>query len=377
MKLLDKKLSIQGVILLIVTLILFMIGVIMVFNASSADAIDKNQLGRSHYALIRQLFNFVIGLIICFAFWKIGYRELIKMSPLLMVLLSLCLLLVFVPGVGRCVNGARRWIVIGNFVGQPSEFAKIVLPLFFIQKVVDQNCSSKELLKIFFVICIPIFLVLIEPSNGITAMLAATFLVLLFLSKVSYKWWLWPILAFSLMGGVAVIKVPYIQARIQSYLHPERDLLGKGHQPFQSKIATGSGGVFGKGLGASMQKLSYLPEAQNDYIAAIYAEELGYVGILILIVLYMILGFLGFSIALAALNPKGAILAATITFSTCLQAFLNLAVVSGLLPSTGLNLPFFSQGGSSLLANMVAMTILLHIDHEAEEQKLILCPKKL
>ena len=361
----DKKLSWQAFALLIVVPIIFMLGVVMVFNASSADAIDRSLFHRSHYALIRQLFNFVVGLIICFGFWKIGYEELIKMSPQLMILITFSLLLVFVPGVGRCVNGARRWVVIGSFVGQPSEFVKIVVPLYFIYKVVDKQKSAKELFKAFALICIPIFLVLIEPSNGITAMLAATFITLLFLSRVSYKWWLWPILAFGIMGAVAVTKVPYVQARIQSYLHPEKDLLGKGHQPFQSKIATGSGGVFGKGLGKSMQKLSYLPEAQNDYIAAIFAEELGFVGIFFLILLYMFIGFLGFSIALKTSSKKASILASTLTFSLCLQAFLNLAVVSGLLPSTGLNLPFFSQGGSSLLANMIVMTVLLNIDYKS------------
>ena len=360
----DKKLSWQAFALLIVIPVIFMLGATMVFNASSADAIDRSLFHRSHYALIRQLFNFVVGLIVCYGFWKIGYEELIKMSPQLMVLITLSLLLVFVPGIGRCVNGARRWVVIGSFVGQPSEFVKIVVPLYFLYKVVDRERSSKELLKAFALICIPVLLVLIEPSNGITAMLAATFIALLFLSRVSYKWWLWPILAFAIMGGIAVIKVPYVQARIQSYLHPERDLLGKGHQPFQSKIATGSGGFLGKGLGKSMQKLSYLPEAQNDYIAAIFAEELGFIGIFFLILLYMFIGFLGFSIALRASSKKAAILASTITFSLCLQAFLNLAVVSGLLPSTGLNLPFFSQGGSSLLANMIAITLLLNIDYK-------------
>jgi cell division protein FtsW len=286
------------------------------------------------------------------------------------------LFFVFVPGIGVRVNGARRWIVIGNFVGQPSEFVKIVMPLFYIQRVVTHQLGSVQLLKIFGVILIPIFLVLIEPSNGITMTLGASFIVLLFLSRVSYRWWLWPILVFSMMGTIAVIKVPYVRGRIQSYLHPEQDLLGKGHQPFQSKIAAGSGGLLGKGLGKSLQKHNYLPEAQNDYIAAIFAEEQGFLGMCLLIFLYMFIGFLGFSIALKTREPKGAILAASLTFSFCLQAFLNLAVVSGLLPSTGLNLPFFSQGGSSLLANMIAVTLLLNIIKNSPAEQKILWRKK-
>ena len=365
----EKKISWQSFSLLAVASIIFMLGIIMVFNASSATALEQHVFHKRHYAMVRQLFNLIVGLIVCYGFWKIGYYELLKLSPILLVLISISLLLVFVPGIGRCVNGSRRWIVIGSFVGQPSEFVKIVMPLYFIHHIVGKDKSARELLKIFTIICVPIVLVLIEPSNGITAMLAATFITLLFLSRVSYKWWLWPILAFVIMGTVAVIKVPYVQARIQSYLHPERDLLGKGHQPFQSKVAMGSGGVLGKGLGRSMQKLSYLPEAQNDYIAAIFAEEAGFIGIIILIALYMLIGFLGFSIALQASTAKGAVLAASITFSMCLQAFLNLAVVSGLLPSTGLNLPLFSQGGSSLLANMIAICLLLNISYHTSKNR--------
>ena len=198
---------------------------------------------------------------------------------------------------------------------------------------------------------------MIEPSNGLTAMLGATFIILLFLSRVSYKWWLWPILIFSIMGTFAVIKVPYIQARIQSYLHPEQDLLGRG-------------------LGKSIQKLNYLPEAQNDYIAAIFAEEMGFLGMSTLIFFYMFIGFLGFSIALKVKDVKGAILGASLTFSLCLQAFLNLAVVSGLMPSTGLNLPFFSQGGSSLLANMILVTLVLNIAKTQPQEESLLWLKK-
>lgn len=341
----------------------------MVFGASSAHALERSQYHQTHHALIRQLFNFFVGVVICLPFWFMDYRDWIKSSPLLLSLLVIALLLVFVPGIGLRVNGARRWIVIGNFVGQPSEFVKIIMPLFFIHKVVSQKHSSIELLKIFAIILVPLVLVLIEPSNGITATLGMTFLVLLFLSRVSYRWWFWPILVFSLMGTIAVTKVPYVQARIQSYLHPEQDLLGKGHQPFQSKIATGSGGVLGRGLGRSLQKHNYLPEAQNDYIAAIFAEEQGFLGMCLLIFLYMFIGLLGFSIALKMREPKGTILAASLTFSLCLQAFLNLAVVSGLLPSTGLNLPFFSQGGSSLLANMIVVTLLLNMARSSSFQQ--------
>lgn len=368
-KRIKPKFSLLSFTLVLCVLSVFVLGLIMVFNASSADALEKNLMHRTHHALVRQLFNFCVGLIICLPFRYLSYSDWVKLSPWLLVSIVFSLLLVFVPGVGRCVNGARRWIVIGSFVGQPSEFVKVVMPLYFIHKVVGKEKSNKELFKIFGVILIPLLLVMFEPSNGLTAMLGATFIVLLFLSRVSYRWWLWPILAFSLMATFAVLKVPYIQARIQSYLHPEQDLLGRGHQPFQSKIATGSGGLKGRGLGKSIQKLNYLPEAQNDYIAAIFAEEQGFLGISFLIALYMFIGFLGFAIALKSKDAGGRILAASLTFSLCLQAFLNLAVVSGLMPSTGLNLPFFSQGGSSLLANMILVTLLVNVALNNQEER--------
>jgi cell division protein FtsW len=372
----EKKATWPSLSLFISVLCVFVLGLIMVFDASSAHAMESSLYHQTHRALLHQLFNFIVGVIICLPFWYMSYQDWIRFSPYLLIFLVISLFFVFVPGIGVRVNGASRWIVIGNFVGQPSEFVKIVMPLFYIQRVVTHQLGSVQLLKIFGVILIPIFLVLIEPSNGITMTLGASFIVLLFLSRVSYRWWLWPILVFSMMGTIAVIKVPYVRGRIQSYLHPEQDLLGKGHQPFQSKIAAGSGGLLGKGLGKSLQKHNYLPEAQNDYIAAIFAEEQGFLGMCLLIFLYMFIGFLGFSIALKTREPKGAILAASLTFSFCLQAFLNLAVVSGLLPSTGLNLPFFSQGGSSLLANMIAVTLLLNIIKNSPAEQKILWRKK-
>lgn len=373
----NQKYSSSYFAIIICTSLIFTLGLLMVFNASSADALELNQVHRTHQALFRQIYSFLVSLVICSAFYFIGYKELVKLSPLLFTLLILSLLLVFIPKIGRTVNGARRWIVIGSFVTQPSEFVKVIMPLFFVQSVLGRNQSFKSLTKIFSIICIPIFLVMIQPSNGVTATLSATFIVLLFLSRISYKWWLTPILVFGLMGGFAALKVPYVQARIRSYMHPEEDLLGKGHQPFQAKIAAGSGGLIGKGFGKSMQKHQYLPEAQNDYIAAIYAEEMGFLGILLLIILYMLIGYFGFHIALKSPSKEGGIIAATLTFAICLQAFLNLAVVSGLMPSTGLNLPFFSQGGSSLLANMLCMTLLLNIASKQHVTQGLQCLKKL
>ena len=204
-------------------------------------------------------------------------------------------------------------------------------------------------------------LILIEPNNGTVVVIGVTLSHRCLLTRIPFQFWALPLLVFVVVGGLFAFQLPYFSARIRVYLNPELDLRGKGHQPYQAKIAAGSGQIWGKGPGNSLQKLSYLPEAQNDYIAAIFAEEFGFLGILLLIGLYMFIGYAGFSIADGAVDRGGCYLAGAFTFLFCFQAFLNLGVVSGLLPSTGLNLPLFSQGGSSLMANICALGTLWSI----------------
>jgi len=166
------------------------------------------------------------------------------------------------------------------------------------------------------------------------------------------------------MGGAVAYNMPHVHNRIQVYLHPELDLRGKGHQPHQAKIAAGSGKLLGRGLGESLQKFNYLPEARSDYIAAIYAEEMGFIGVLALIALYITMTACGLYIAIQSKEKGAFLLAATLTFLISIQAFLNLGIVSGLLPSKGMTLPFFSQGGSSLMVNLVVFFILLDISRK-------------
>jgi len=192
-----------------------------------------------------------------------------------------------------------------------------------------------------------------------------TLATLFLLVNIPFRFWAIPLAVFFVLGGAVAYHLPYVKARLEVYMNPELDLKGKGHQPYQAKIAAGSGGLFGKGIGNSFQKLSYLPEAQNDYIAAIYAEESGFLGTVFLILAYMIIAYLGFSIAYCSNSLEACCYGAVITFLISFQAFMNLGVVSGLLPSTGLNLPFFSQGGSSLMANLMGIGCLLSISKQS------------
>lgn len=215
---------------------------------------------------------------------------------------------------------------------------------------------------------IPMCLILVEPNNGTTAVIGGAMIILFLLMGVPARFWAVPLAIALILGGLFAAHLPYVGARLQVYLHPELDLKGKGHQPYQAKIAAGSGGLFGRGPGNSLQKMSYLPEAQNDYIAAIYAEEWGFLGMVGLILLYLAFAFAGFSIAFHAEDSAGLYLGGVITFLITFQAFLNMGVVSGLLPSTGLNLPLFSQGGSSLMANIMGIGILLSIEKSKKEK---------
>jgi cell division protein FtsW len=272
------------------------------------------------------------------------------------------LVLTLVPGIGREVNGSKRWINLLGFSFQPSEFVKIIVPAFFIHEYLKQSeVSLKVFLKLLARSGLPIFLIMIEPNNGTASVIALTLIVAFWLVEVPFKYWAFPLLAACLVGGVFASQLPYVQKRIKVYLNPESDLKGKGHQPYQAKIAAGSGGLYGKGPAKSLQKLSYLPEAQNDYIAAIFAEEFGFLGILALITLYMALLLAGYIIAVQSGTKAGFALGGSIIFLITFQGFLNLGVVSGLLPSTGLNLPLFSQGGTSLMANFVWIALLYDI----------------
>jgi len=358
--------------ILISTALIFSLGLMMVFNTSSAEVLDRSLNQSLHYALLKQILYAVVGCGCAFLVWRIGYDHLLHLSVPLLILGLFLLLLVFVPGLGSSRGGAKRWIVIGNFSFQPSEFMKYIMPMAYIEYITTRKegvISLKTFLKIATVMMVPIMLVAVEPDNGTAAVMSAALLPLFYVSGIRFKYWALPVIILVGICAVVAFQLPYVKARLQVYLHPELDMKGKGHQPHQAKIATGSGKFLGRGAGASRQKLTYLPEAQNDYIAAIYAEEFGFLGILVLLFLYLLFAYGGFSIAMHTPASSAQLFAMVITFLITFQAFLNLGVASGLLPSKGINLPFFSQGGTSLVANITAVALLLHIAQKNDEAK--------
>lgn len=357
--------------LCITVLLLYVLGLVMIFDTSSAEALDHSLNEKTHQALFKQCLYGILGTAVSFSLFRLGYKRLLQLSPIILAVLTFFLLCVFIPGIGIKANGSRRWVNLFGWSLQPSEFVKYIAPVYFIYCLskVQGEISFRKFCSIGAILAIPMGLILLEPNNGTAGVLGTVLAVVCFLTRVPFRFWALPLLCIGLLGAVFAINMPYVAARIQVYLHPEMDLRGKGHQPYQAKIASGSGGIFGKGISMSLQKLSYLPEAQNDYIAAIFAEEYGFVGVFILILTYTWLGIIGFGIAVGSRDHSGMCIAAVISFLITFQAFLNLGVVSGLIPSTGLNLPFFSQGGSSLIAHLAGVGILMSVAVEQKEAR--------
>lgn len=363
-----SRISFLPLALLIIACCILSMGLLMIFSTTSAEILDNLSDRSRHHAMLKQIWYAFGGGLFGFFLYQVGYKKFLSFTPYLLIFFIFLLTLSLIPGIGKEVNGSRRWLSVAGISFQPSEFVKYLIPAFFIEKaILHKNFAFKDFMRLMAILFVPMFLILVEPNNGTTAVIGLTLLVLFGLMGISYKYWALPLAVVFAIGAAFASQLPYVTARLNVYLHPELDLKGKGHQPYQAKIAAGSGQLFGKGPGNSLQKLSYLPEAQNDYIAAIFAEEFGFAGMTFLILFYMLFAFFGFAIAYKTKEPKGFFLAASITFLIVLQAFLNLGVVSGLLPSTGLNLPFFSQGGTSLMANIGGLAILLSIS--AKESK--------
>ncbi len=346
-------------------------GLLMIFNTTAAEAIDRQGNNETHLILFKQISYACVGILLALCVWTLGYHQLVRLSPFFLFFVTLSLILVFIPPLGQEINGAHRWIGLFGLTIQPSEFAKYLIPIYFVHRQLADGgpVNFKDFCRRMLIFLLPIALILIEPDNGTTGIILFSLLILFYLSRIKMVYWMLPFLFFVLLGGVVASRMPHVPDRIRVYLHPELDILGKGHQPYQAKIAAGSGQLFGRGLGESLQKLNYLPEARSDYLVAIYAEEFGFVGVCLLILIYMLMAWSGFSIAVKAADQLGFYVAMIMTLLIAFQAFLNFGIVSGLLPSKGTTLPFFSQGGTALIANILALTLLLHIEYVSRKKE--------
>lgn len=344
-------------------LVLLSLGIIMVFSASAAYA--YNYMHDSYYFLKSQLVGALLGLFVMLVTMQIDYRKIGKWSPVLLVVSIVLLILTRVPGIGREVNGAWRWIYIGPVNFQPSEIAKLAVILFFsfsLSKRKDQLQSFfKGLLPYLILIGVFAGLLIIEPHLSGTILIASVACIILFCAgaKISH----FVIISIPAILGVAaaIIAAPYRLARVTAFLDPWKDPQGASWQIVQSLYAIGSGGLFGRGLGRSLQKFLYIPEPHNDFIFAVLAEELGYIGVLAVLTLFLIFIWRGIKVSLNSPDTFGSLVAVGITSLVAVQVLINVAVVTSSMPVTGMPLPFFSFGGTSLVFLMFGVGILLNI----------------
>jgi cell division protein FtsW len=360
-------------------LLLLAIGVVMVYSSSIAVAEASANTGhRAWYYLARHAVFVTAGMAAAWVAFQVPMRAWEKLAPWLFIAGAVLLVIVLVPYVGRSVNGARRWISLGVVNVQPSEFMKLAVVLYAASYAVRRAASLhaaqplkhtivRGFLPLFAVMVIVGGLLLMEPDFGAFVVIVAIAFAILFLGGLD--WRLFTCLAVLLPVALAGILVaaPYRLERLTAFLDPWSDPLGKGYQLSHSLIAFGRGEWFGVGLGSSVEKLLFLPEAHTDFLLAVIAEELGFAGVALVILLFVWLLFRAYGIGRQAARltrPFAALVAHGIGVWIGVQAFINIGVNMGVLPTKGLTLPLLSFGGSGIVANCIAIALLLRIDYE-------------
>lgn len=349
--------------LLIVVAFLVIIGFLAIFSATAPKCLDEG--GNPAQFLIKQLICFVVGFLGLKFFMNYDYKKLANWNVVIMASILIALFLVDFTPLGVVVNGAKRWINIAGFQLQPSEFAKPAVVLLLASAFrKDANLFDQDKwVWAFFPIIAMAGLIFIQPNLSMVILLGMTTVVMYMAAGGSMKLFLsccGALFATVVIGLTTIIK-PYQLQRLKTWRHPESDPLGAGYNIIQSLIAFASGGFSGVGYGGSIQKLSYLPECHTDFIFAVIAEELGFVGCVLVIGLFFTFMQRGFVIAARCPDMYGKLLAIGITFSITFQAFMNMSVASSFLPTTGVPLPFISYGGSSLIVSLIMVGILLNI----------------
>lgn len=359
--------------LLIAVVGLIFFGLIMV--ASSSMVISARQYDMPFHYLWRQLLYLAMGAVCAMILWRIPVEKWEYYSPILLLFTFALLIAVLIPGVGRQINGSNRWLGF-SFIGvQVSELAKLFMVIYmagYLHRHFDEVRNRLSgFLKPMLVLGLLAVLLLLEPDFGATVVISGTVLGMLFLAGVRWRIFIITALAVGGLFVVLAISSPYRMARLTTFLDPWQHQFGSGYQLTQSLIAFGRGGLTGAGLGNSIQKLFYLPEAHTDFLFAVLAEELGLAGIAVVIGLFGLLVYRGFVIGrIAFKNDRffNAYLAYGFSLWIGMQALINMGVSSGLLPTKGLTLPFMSYGGSSLMVMCMTMGILFRIDYENRYQ---------
>jgi cell division protein FtsW len=342
-------------------------GVVMVYSASAIVAADR--FHDPYFFLKKQLFWALLGSVAMLVAVRVDYRKLERFALPALLVAGLLLLLVLIPPIGQAINGTRRWIRLGPVSFQPAELAKLALVVYlaaFLARNQERlDDLRRGLLPPLLVGALFAGLVLVQPDLGNCLTLVALTFGLLYLAGSPVRYLGWALAPALPLLVVAILMAPYRLRRITAFWDPWADPRGSGFQIIQSWLAFGNGGLFGQGIGASRQKLFYLPESHTDFIFAVVGEELGFIGAAAFVALFAILIWRGLRIGLRTAEPFGAYLALGITLLIATQTLVNLGVVTGLLPTKGLPLPFISFGGSALSMTMLSTGVLLNISQHA------------
>ncbi len=357
------------VLLLAVTLTC--IGVVMVYSSSAIMAAERFHDG--FFFLKRQLLYALIGFLLMAVATYFNYRNWRKLAVVALLGSIVLLVLLFVPGLGVRVGGALRWLKLPGFNLQPAELVKLGLVLYLAHSLTRKKEKVRSLIKGYLpylvVLAVVLLLLLKQPDLGSAMIIAGVALSMLIVAGVRWLYIL-PTLLMSLpVLYVLVMSADYRRRRILAFLDPWDDPFDTGFQIIQSLVAFGKGGIFGQGLGVGEQKLFYLPEAHTDFIFSVIGEELGLVGVLVVASMFLLLVLCGIRIALQCQDPFGRNLAFGLSLLLGLEAFVNLSVCMGLLPTKGLALPFISYGGTSLVVCLIAVGILLNISTVQETKR--------
>ncbi len=350
-------------VLLITTIILIVFGILMVYSSSNIWALYKYKDAFKYVKA--QFIFFIAGLILISILIKIDASYYEKYSNKILFICFMLLILVLIPGIGKVRNGSRSWFGIGVLGIQPSEFSKIGLIIYTSKYLAHNNKYIKDikkgLLPLFMIICLFFLLIMLEPDFGTAMVIILTLIGLIYISGPKLSFFI-KIGLIGLVGIVILIAIaPYRMQRIVSYLNPWSDPLGSGFQIIQSLYAIGPSSLLGKGFGNSIQKNFYLPEPQTDFIFSIIAEEFGFLGVILVISLFFIIFYRAIKISLRETDLFKKYLVFGLSFGIILQVILNILVVTGTIPTTGITLPFLSYGGSSLMVSMISIGIILNV----------------
>jgi len=354
---------------------LLMVGLVMVYSASIALAeTSKFTGGRESYFLVRHSIFLAISVVAGMVVFQVPMHLWQRLAPWLFASGVVLLALVLIPGLGREVNGARRWLSLGVANLQPSEFMKLFAVLYAadytMRKAALMHSFKRGLLPMFGVMLVVGWLLLHEPDFGAFVVITAIAMAILFLGGMNARWFAGLLVLLAIGFAGLVLSSPYRMQRIFGFMDPWSDPFGKGYQLSHALIAFGRGEWLGVGLGGSVEKLLYLPEAHTDFLLAVIGEELGFAGVIIVIALFAWLVIRAFAIGRLAVKlerPYSALVAQGIAVWLGVQALINMGVNMGVLPTKGLTLPLMSFGGSGILANCVALAIVLRIDWESRQ----------